>query len=443
VSTFAEVMLWGTRIGVVELPEGERIATFQYDADFLQSSIEVSPLTMPLGPAPYSFPALSPISFHGLPGLLADSLPDKYGNALIDAWLATQGRLPEDFNAVERLSYTGSRGMGALEFRPVTGPVATAGAAVDIAALVQLASEVLTHRKTLNVTFAGDDKATALRDILRVGTSAGGARAKAVIAWNPDTNEVRSGQLKAPEGFEYWLMKFDGVRGNKDKDLADPQGYGAVEYAYSQMAGAAGIEMSACRLFEEGGRRHFMTRRFDRTASGDKLHMQSLAALAHYDFNTAGAYGYEQAFLAMRQLKLPAHDVDQQFLRMAFNVIARNQDDHVKNIAYLMDRSGSWRLSPAFDVTWAYNPTGDWTSRHQMTVNGKRDGFEVDDLVACGKAGGVQSRRIRPLLQQVHDAVSRWPEFATAAAVKPEWIIQIGASHRLELTPPTRVRRAP
>jgi serine/threonine-protein kinase HipA len=435
VSTFAEVILWGTRIGVVELPDGTTTATFQYDPDFLRSGIEVSPLVMPLRAAPYSFPALAQQSFHGLPGLLADSLPDKYGNALIDAWLATQGRRPDDFNAVERLSYTGSRGMGALEFRPVTGPVTAAATPVDIDALVKLASEVLTHRQTLSVTFAGDDKAAALREILRVGTSAGGARAKAVIAWNPATNEVRSGQLQAPAGFDYWLIKFDGVQGNKDKDLADPQGFGAVEYAYSRMAAAAGIEMSPCRLFEEGGRRHFMTQRFDRTAKGDKRHMQSLAALAHYDFNAAGAYAYEQAFLAMRQLGLPAHDIDQQFLRMCFNVIARNQDDHVKNIAYLMDRSGTWRLSPAYDITWAYNPTGDWTSRHQMSVNGKRDHFVVDDLIACGKAGGVQSRRIGSLLRQVHDAVGRWPTFANEAQVRSDWIGQIAASHRLELTP--------
>jgi serine/threonine-protein kinase HipA len=349
-SAFAQVILWGTRIGVVELPDGEAIASFQYDPDFLPSGVEVSPLVMPLRDAPYSFPGLAPRTFHGLPGLLADSLPDKYGNALIDAWLATQGRLPGDFNAVERLSYTGARGMGALEFRPATGPAAGDTAPVDIDALVRLASEVLTHRKTLKVTFAGDDRADALREILRVGTSAGGARAKAVIAWNPVTNEVRSGQLKAPPGYEYWLLKFDGVEGNKDRDLADPQGYGAVEYAYAQMAGAAGVEMSPCRLFEEGGRRHFMTRRFDRTGAGDKLHMQSLAALAHFDFNDPGAYGYEQAFLTIRQLGLPADDVRQQFRRMAFNVMARNQDDHVKNIAFLMDRSGTWRPSDRHHV---------------------------------------------------------------------------------------------
>ena len=436
-STFAEVILWGTRIGVVELPDGAHVANFQYDPDFLPSAIELSPLVMPLRQAPYSFPALPPVSFHGLPGLLADSLPDKYGHALIDAWLATQGRLPVDFNAVERLSYTGSRGMGALEFRPVTGPAAAQTAPVDIDALVKLASRVLTDRQSLMVDFAGG-KADALGEILRVGTSAGGARAKAVIAWNPTTNEVRSGQLNAPPGFEHWLLKFDGVQGNKDKDLADPQGYGAVEFAYSQMAGAAGVEMNPCRLFEEGARRHFMTRRFDRTETGDRLHMQTLAALAHYDFNSPGAYAYEQAFLAIRRLGLPAHAVEQQFRRMAFNILARNQDDHVKNIAFLMDRTGAWRLSPAFDVIWAYNPAGPWTSRHQMSVNGKRDGFVVEDLMICARSAGISNPRARAMVQQAHDAVGRWPQFATSAGVKPDWISQIGASHRMELAPPTR-----
>ncbi len=440
-STAAEVILWGTRIGAVLLPDGERITTFQYDRDFIQSGVQVSPLVMPLRDLPYSFPALSLSTFHGLPGLLADSLPDKYGNDLINAWLATQGRLPDDFNAVERLSYTGVRGMGALEFRPATGPTAGPATPVEIEALVRLASEVLTHRQTLSVTFAGEDKAAALREILRVGTSAGGARAKAVIAWNPATNEVRSGQAAAPAGFEGWLIKFDGVQGNRDKELADPQGYGAIEYAYSLMARAAGVEMSATRLFEEGGRRHFMTRRFDRTATGDKLHMQSLAALAHYDFNNSGAYAYEQAFVTIRQLRLPAHDIDQQFRRMAFNVLARNQDDHVKNIAFLMDRSGAWRLSPAFDIIWAYNPDGPWTKHHQMSINGKQDDFAVEDLMACARAAGLSTARFRAILQQVHDAVGRWPDFAAEADVRRDWIRQIAASHRLALAPPSLARR--
>ena len=433
VSTIAEVWLWDTRIGAVLLPDGEMFATFEYDPDFLNSGIEVAPLAMPLSTEVFRFPDLARRSFHGLPGLLADALPDKYGNDLINAWLSTQGRSPTYFNAVERLCYTGSRGMGALEFRPTTGPAMRASAPIDIDALVELASEVLTNRNDLAVSFANADKADALREILRVGTSAGGARAKAVIAWNPATNVVRSGQVEVPDGFQYWLLKFDGVANNKDHDLADPQGYGAVEYAYSEMAVAAGITMMPCRLLEENGRRHFMTRRFDRTDDGDKLHMQSLAAMAHYDFNEPGAHSYEQAFDVMRRLELPATEIEEQVRRMAFNVIARNQDDHVKNIAFLMDRNGRWRLSPAYDVNWAYNPTGDWTSLHQMSVNGRRDGFDRADLIACATFAGITQRKVKSILADVEAAVGKWNRFAEDAQVKSAWIGEIAMSHRSNL----------
>ena len=429
--TTAEVILWGSRIGAVTLPDGERFASFEYDPDFATSGIEVSPITMPLDTAVHRFPALPLESFHGLPGLLADSLPDKYGNALIDAWLATQGRLPGDFNAIERLCYTGSRGMGALEFRPNRGPRKETTNAVAIDALVKLASEVLVHRAELSVTFAGGHKADALREILRVGTSAGGARAKAIIAWNPATNEVRSGQVKAPPGFEYWLIKFDGVANNKDRDLADPQGYGAIEFAYSRIADAAGVTMNPCRLFEEGGRRHFMTKRFDRTADGDKLHMQSFAALAHLDFNDPRAHSYEQTFVVMRKLGLPQSDIVQKFRRMVFNIVARNQDDHVKNIAFLMDRDGVWRLSPAYDVAYQYNPAGDWTSQHQMSVNNKRDGFTLSDLVACGRSADLGRREVSAVLEDVTQAVSRWSDLASDTGVKPDFITDIAANLRL------------
>ena len=429
--TTAEVILWGSRIGAVTLPDGERFASFEYDPDFATSGIEVSPITMPLDTAVHRFPALPLESFHGLPGLLADSLPDKYGNALIDAWLATQGRLPGDFNAIERLCYTGSRGMGALEFRPNRGPRKETTNAVAIDALVKLASEVLVHRAELSVTFTGDRKADALREILRVGTSAGGARAKAIIAWNPATNEVRSGQVKAPPGFEYWLIKFDGVANNKDRDLADPQGYGAIEFAYSRIAEAAGVTMNPCRLFEEGGRRHFMTKRFDRTADGDRLHMQSFAALAHLDFNDPRAHSYEQTFVVMRKLGLPQSDIVQKFRRMVFNIVARNQDDHVKNIAFLMDRDGVWRLSPAYDVAYQYNPAGDWTSQHQMSVNNKRDGFTLADLVACGRSADLGRREVSAVLEDVTQAVSRWSDLASDTGVKPDFITDIAANLRL------------
>ena len=291
----AKVRLWGRTIGAVSLDEGRDVAAFQYDAEFARSGIELAPLTMPLSDRVYGFSTLPQNTFHGLPGLLADSLPDKFGNALIGAWLATQGRTPESLNAVGRLCYTGTRGMGALEFAPVLGPKPRTATKIEIDALVRLAGEVLTHRGDLLGHFHEAGKEKALRDILRVGTSAGGARAKAVIAWNRATNEVRSGQIAAGEGFDYWLLKFDGVAGNKDKELEDPKGYGAIEFAYHLMAKAAGITMSECRLLEENGRRHFMTRRFDRLAGGEKLHMQSLCALAHFDFNHAGAYAYEQA----------------------------------------------------------------------------------------------------------------------------------------------------
>jgi serine/threonine-protein kinase HipA len=428
----AEVQLWGRTIGAVSLGTGREVAAFQYDPVFARSGIELSPLVMPLSDRVYEFPALARNTFHGLPGLLADSLPDKFGNALIDAWLATQGRTPESFGAVERLCYTGTRGMGALEFVPALGPKPHAAATVEIEALVRLASEVLIHRGDLQGHFHEKGKAKALQDILRVGTSAGGARAKAVIAWNRDTNDVRSGLITAGDGFDYWLLKFDGVTGNKDKELEDPKGYGAIEYAYHLMAKAAGIMMSECRLLEENGRRHFMTRRFDRLAGGGKLHMQSLCALAHFDFNQAGAYAYEQALLAIRQLQLPMAAVEEQFRRMVFNIVARNQDDHVKNIAFLMNKQGAWALSPAFDVTYSYNPGGSWTATHQMTLNGKRDGFTRQDFETCAKGAMMKRGRAATIIEEVRAAVTRWPEFAEEAQLSDKWTREIQKNHRPE-----------
>ncbi len=434
-STVAEVKLWGRTIGAVAVAEGADVASFEYDPAFIRSGIEVAPLTMPLARRIYSFPALGRETFHGLPGLLADSLPDRFGNVLIDAWLATQGRSPGSFNAVERLCYTGMRGMGALEYSPVLGPHrARQSSPVEIDKLVELASEILTHRNNLQTSFGDDDsREEALRDILRVGTSAGGARAKAVIAWNPETNEVRSGQIKADPGFEHWLLKFDGVSGNKDKEMEDPRGYGAIEYAYYRMATAAGISMNPCRLLEENGRRHFMTKRFDRQADGGKLHMQSLGALAHFDYNLAGVYAYEQVLLVIRQLGLSMNTIEEQFRRMAFNIVARNQDDHVKNIAFLMDREGRWALAPAFDVTYSFQPQGRWTSQHQMTLNGKRDGFTLEDFRACAEAVAMKRGRAVAILEEVHRAVSRWPQYAEEAGVAVDWRDKIAHTLRLEM----------
>jgi serine/threonine-protein kinase HipA len=427
----AEVRLWGRTIGAVSMEEGRDYAAFQYDPEFARSGIEISPLVLPLSERVYEFPTLPRNTFHGLPGLLADSLPDRFGNILIDAWLATQGRTPDSFDAVERLCYTGSRGMGALEFAPGLGPKPRKATKIEIDALVQLASEILTQRGEMRASFGGPEREHALNDILRVGTSAGGARAKAVIAWNRTTNEVRSGQVVAGEGFEYWLLKFDGVSGNKDRELDMPKGYGAIEYAYHLMATAAGIKMSECRLLEESGRRHFMTRRFDRLANGGKLHMQSLCALAHFDFNRPGAHSYEQALLTIRQLNLPMETIEEQFRRMVFNVVARNQDDHVKNIAFLMDQQGRWSLAPAYDISFSFNPSGTWTATHQMTLNGKLDGFTMEDFRSCAKVAVMKRGRAETIVEEVVAAVARWPEFAAQADVAEPSREPIRKTHRL------------
>ncbi len=419
-STTAMVNLWGRTIGAVSLDDNSATATFEYDSAFTSSGIEVAPLMMPLSGHIYSFPSLRPATFHGLPGLLADSLPDRFGNVLIDAWLARSGRMPESFNAVERLCYTGSRGMGALEYEPATRFDAPGSSRIEVDKLVALASEVLNHRDNLQGWFHEEEKQIALRDIVQVGTSAGGARAKAVIAWNPNTNEIRSGQVKTGSGFEYWLMKFDGVSGNKDKELEDPKGYGAIEHAYYRMAVDAGITMSPCRLFEEDGRRHFMTKRFDRLEGGVKLHMQSLCGMAHYDFNQAGTYGYEQALQVIRRLGMPMATIEEQFRRMVFNIVARNQDDHVKNIAFLMDKSGNWSLSPAFDMIYSYQPGGKWTSSHQMTMNGKRGDFTLEDFKACAKSASMKRGRAETIIDEVRNVVTQWRNYADESHVKPE-----------------------
>lgn len=431
-STLAEVRLWGATIGAVTLEDDDWVASFGYTPEFAADGVELSPLRMPLTPKPYRFPRLREESFSGLPGLLADSLPDRFGNTLIDAWLATQGREPGDLNPVERLCYVGRRGMGALEFAPSIGPRPAASHMIDVAALAELAAEVLAARQDLVVSLQGSEKQAAMREILRVGTSAGGARAKALIAFDPDSREVRSGQLDAPSGLDQWILKFDGVD-DESRELGRSNGYGAVEWVYSEIARDAGIEMSECDLLEEGERRHFITRRFDRGPEGEKLHMQSLAALAHLDYELAGAHSYEQAFHVIRRLRLPFEARQQQFRRMVFNVVARNQDDHVKNIAFLMDRQGIWSLSPAFDVVYAYNPQGRQTRHHQMSINGRVDGFTVEDLRAVGEIAGLKRGEAKRILAEVTEAVAAWPERAAEAGLEQERIERIRRAHRLKL----------
>ncbi|NQW29774.1 MAG: type II toxin-antitoxin system HipA family toxin [Ignavibacteria bacterium] len=427
----AEVQLWGKPIGALVLDDGARTANFQFEADFTQSGINPAPLTMPLSSKSYSFPELPFATFSGLPGMIADSLPDKFGNAIINLWLATQGRLASTITTVERLCYVGSRGMGALEFVPSKRLIDATESPLQIEHLVNLASEILAERTELHGTLK--ERTKAMNDILRVGTSAGGARAKAVVAWNKVTGEIRSGQVDSGDGFDHWLIKFDGVVNNADKNLADPAGFGLIEYSYFQMAIAAGITMSECDLLHEGGRHHFMTRRFDRPHNNEKLHMQTLCAMAHFDFNSPGAHSYEQAFIVLKQLRLPMSDTEELFRRMVFNVIARNQDDHVKNISFLMDKSGKWWLAPAYDVVYSYNPNGAWTSSHQISINGKRDHFTTHDILECATFAGIRKAKALSIIDDVKGAVQNWQVVATNNGIDERTIQQIQTAFRLDV----------
>jgi serine/threonine-protein kinase HipA len=417
-------------VGAVSWDPNKGFATFEFDREFLEKGLDLSPIKMPIiearrGTARFEFRTLSKETYRGLPGMLADALPDRFGNRIIDAWLARQGRTPESFSSVERLCYTGKRAMGALEFSPIINQVIERSVPVEVSELVELVQKVTKERSKLKARF-DREASEALLDIIRVGTSAGGIRPKAVIALNDKTKEVRSGQVDAPDGFDYWVLKFDGI---KDNSLGDPAEYGRIEYAYYKMAMSSGIKMTECRLLEENGRAHFMTRRFDRTKDKGKLHMQSLCAVAHFDFNDPGAYSYEQAFQIMRELKLLHSDAEQQFRRMVFNVVARNQDDHTKNITFLMDKSGQWHLSPAYDVIYSYNPGGDYTSKHQMSINGKRDDFFKDDLILLGKEINIKS--IDRIIDDIVEVVSNWPKLAKDAGVEASRIKSIGKTHRL------------
>ena len=425
----AYVKMWGKLVGAVAWDHEQEFATFEYDRDFLDEGLDLAPLKMPLaearrGTAKFAFHTLPRATFLGLPGLLADALPDRFGNSVIDRWLASQGRTPESFSPVERLCYTGKRAMGALEFSPVIDDAIDEPVPVEVSELVELAPAVVDKCSELSSDL-GRDPSDALLKIIRVGTSAGGSRPKAVIAWNERTKEVRSGQVDVPEGFEHWILKFDGVQ---DRALSDPAGYGRIEYAYSLMAVAAGITMTDCRLLEEGGRAHFMTRRFDRVGREGKRHLQSLCAIAHLDFNSPGLYSYEQTFQTLRELRLPYPDAEQLYRRMVFNVVARNQDDHTKNIAFLMDRDGVWRLSPAYDVIYAYNPDGEWTSRHKMSVNGKREGISRQDMLAVSAEMNIKQGR--EIIDDVVASVADWPRYARDAVVEPARIEAIGRTHR-------------
>ena len=418
--TTARVMLWGTYVGAVTWNTELARGVFEYAPEFRRMGVQLSPLQMPVEIPRHTGPNYDN-TYKGLPPVLADSLPDKFGNALIDNWCQRTGRDVRKFNPVDRLLYIGKRGMGALEYEPaiqVQNEHHTATIAVP--EMVTLASEILRQHKNFSVTLPDNDSQT-IENLLQIGTSAGGARAKAVVAWNPQTNEIKSGQVATKSGFEYWLIKFDGVSDNRDKELADPQGYGRIEYAYYLMAKAAGITMSECRLLEEGGRAHFMTKRFDRTDGGDKLHMQSLCALGLHDFNMPGATGYDQAFKVLAALHpgrfTPMPERQELFRRMVFNVLGMNRDDHSKQIAFLMGRDGQWALSPAYDICYCHNPQGKWTSMHQMSINNKRIDIRRSDLLAVAARQDINRVQAEHIIDQITASVSQWQQFAQQAGV--------------------------
>lgn len=430
-NTTAKVNIWGSMVGAVTWSDTRGYATFEFDDSFLKKDLDLSPLVMSVKSARdvnpiFSFPDLNHQTYNGLPGLLADSLPDKFGNRLIDSWLAQQGRDAKSFNPVERLCYTGNRGMGALEYEPVFPIFDDISRSLHINELIKFAKTALKLKSKFK-TNIHNEIPEGLKQILKVGTSAGGARAKAIIAYNEKTGDVRSGQISDLADYEYWIIKFDGVT---NAGLGDPKGYGRIEYAYYLMARDCGINMSYSRLLEENGRSHFMTKRFDREGI-NKKHMQTLCAIAHFDFNDSASYSYEQAFQVLRMLKLPYTDKEELYIRLLFNVIARNQDDHTKNISFLMNKSGAWSLSPAYDVTYAYNPQNIWTQRHQLSVNGKSDNITREDLIKL--SANVNIKKPNDIINRIVDTVSSWEKYANKANVPKEQTKAIKKTHILKL----------
>jgi serine/threonine-protein kinase HipA len=423
---YAHIKLWDDIVGIVSWDSVRNVAGFEYEPKFVAKGLEVSPIKMPLQAGQvYSFPELSRETYKGLPGMLADSLPDKFGNTLINRWLSEQGRDSDSYNPIERLLYQGKRSMGALEFEPAEKGIRNTSTKIELDGLIQAARNALSDKENLTAGLNSEDD---LSQIIKVGTSAGGARAKAVIAYNEKNGEIRSGQLNAPEGFSHWLIKLDGVN---DTGLGDPLHFGRIEYVYYKMAIACGIEMSESRLLTENGRYHFMTRRFDRMENNEKIHTQSLCGLAHFDFNSPGAYAYEQLFQTMRTLRLPYSAAEQVFRRMTFNVVARNQDDHTKNFSFLMDKNGKWNLAPAYDMVYSYNPTGKFTSLHQMTINGKQDGFTKSDFLQVAKAMNI--KKPHEIIEEVVSSVSQWSKIAKEQGIPQLQIKKIKETHRLDI----------
>jgi len=422
----AFVNIWNKRVGAIAWDPESGLGTFQYDKDFLRAGLDLAPILMPInqGERLFSFPEnRENATFKGLPGLLADVLPDKYGNALINTWLARQGRPTSSLNPVETLCFIGERGMGALDFEPVQPKHKNTSTKIELGSLIEIAEDILS-KKIDFATNLNEDEEKALFEILKIGSSAGGARAKALIAFNEKTGEVRSGQTSAPKGFEHWLIKFDGV---SDSQFGTSKGYGRVEMAYYHMAVAAGIQMMECRLLEENGRAHFMTKRFDREHGKGKIHVQTFCAMRHYDFNEVNLYSYEELFETMRILGLSYPRAQELFRRMVFNVMSRNCDDHTKNFAFIMHKTGEWDLSPAYDICHAYRPGSEWVSQHALSINGKRKNITRPDLLQVGERMNIKNAK--NIINSVAEAVSDWDKYADEVMVDQKLRDSIKATH--------------
>ncbi|MDA3879361.1 MAG: type II toxin-antitoxin system HipA family toxin [Prolixibacteraceae bacterium] len=415
----AEVKIWGELVGAVQWNDQQKLASFEFSPDLIKKGWDLSPIKMPVsnGSRIYRFPELRKANdatddtFKGLPGLLADSLPDKYGNKLINRWLEQNNRLPESMNPVEKLCFIGNRGMGALEFEPAYLSAGKKTFAIELSGLVDIAKKMLSNRKSFQTNLKADEE-KAMREILKVGTSAGGARPKALIAFNDETKEIRSGQTKSPKGFEHWLLKLDGVSGSQ---FGDSHGWGHVEYAYYLMAKACGINMMECRLLPENGRSHFMTRRFDREDNDTKHHVQTLCALQHFDYNDIFGYSYEQVFQTMRALRLKYPDAEQMFRRMVFNVLATNYDDHTKNFGFLLKKDGNWELAPAYDVCFSFDPANAWVSQQTLSINGKRQHITKADLMTIAKNNNI--KKGEAIIDEINRTVQAWGDFSSLAKV--------------------------
>lgn len=418
------ITMWGKLVGAMSYVGAQDYCVFEYAPDWLDTGIEISPIHLPLSRKKYTFPQLPRATFKGLPAVFADTLPDDFGNAVINAWLARQGRDVASFSSLERLLYTGRRGMGALEFEPAIRKK-EAEREIEVDGLVQMAQHVINQRQEA-MTKIGESSSD-LSALLQVGTSAGGARAKAIIAINDDRSAIRSGQVDAPKGFSHWLLKLDGVSSvhQSQETFGDPQGFGRMEFAYYLMAKDAGIDMSPCELLLEGERAHFMTQRFDRVGN-EKRHYQSLCAMDHADFKQPGHYSYEQLFQVMRQLRLPRREALQMFRRMVFNIMARNHDDHSKNFGFMLNDENRWQLAPAFDVAYSYKKDSPWVNTHQLSLNGKRTDFTQEDLLLVA---ATFKKEAKAIIQHTKEVVKSWPHYAQLADVAPEFSQLIGENH--------------